>query len=161
MTFCMFNLLYYFLYRYSFFLPNINYFNTSTFTLNNNLKNNLGSFKYNFLIKQNFFINKKNSIFLLKKKYFFFKFINKQDFLVKKLLKDSFKRTNSFYYNKISSCFKTLDSRRPLKNLYYKISRSRSILPFFFQNTKSQKNISFFVKNFRNLGHILNKQKQF
>lgn len=115
----MFNLLYLFLYSYSITL----YFSKSSYKT-------LGSTNTDFIFlpilrKNRSLGSKKIEVILLKKKFFFFKFLNGPSAVVRKLIFDRLSDTYGTQSHLIDGCLFDMASMRPTKNLYYKINRSR------------------------------------
>lgn len=144
----MFNILYLFLYKYLYLCSTKN---VSLFFLE---KNN-GIRVYGDIV-----LKKKSNVFFLKKRLFFFKFLLKPvkslvHGMNKKKKKKIKSHENIFLFNSIvkkrnfsllKKCFKTISSRRPIKNLYYRISRSRCTLASINNSLRSNKSINFFIK---------------
>lgn len=121
----MFNFMYLFLYNYSYLL-NKPLFNCNKSHLATNANRVYGSlYKYDSLS------TKQKKVILIKKKFFFYKFASKPAFLLKKLLFVFMSKRSKSTEFLLRGCFKTIYSKRPLKCLYYKISRSRSIFSYF------------------------------
>lgn len=149
----MFNILYLFLYKYIYLCKKEN--NSAFFIENKNC----------FNINNNVLFNKKKNIFFLKKRLFFFKFLlNPVRPLVhglnKKKRKKSARNENIFFFNSVlkkkkfsllKDCFRTIASKRPVRNLYYRISRSRNVLVNINNSLRSNKNINYFVKKTHNM----------
>ena len=151
----MFKLLYIFLYKYTGFihLPNSRYLNLK-FIGSAHTDTYFNISNINFTELQHF---KKKKLIFLKKRFFFFKFLSRPIVLLKNLLKRYRHLNNGFIENKdkktltysrvLKRCFTTIRTRRPIKNLYYKISRSRPLIRSFGNEFRSNKNISNFIKN--------------
>lgn len=159
----MFNILYLFLYKYIYLCKKEK--NNSFFIENTN----------SFLLKNTVIFEKKKNVFFLKKKLFFFKFLlkpvrplihgmNKRK-KKKSALNENIVLFNSIVkkkkFNLLKSCFKTISSNRPIKNLYYKISRSRSTLVSMNNSLRSNKNINYFIKKTHHMYGFCKQNKEF
>ena len=170
----MFKILYIYLYRYTSFISLVNYYSLPKPNFNhksNHIHFNLSNIDYSNLFKF-----RKKHILFLKKKFFFFRFLNRPINLYKKLiwhgysstnpLKKNSKSVNSIRSKLIKRCFKKIRGKRPIRNLYYKISRSRPLIRGAFPQIKRVDCLSDFLKNseninFTNYGNICNNKNSF
>lgn len=141
----MFNLLYIFLYSYSVTL----YFRKPFYKT-------LGSRKTDFvflplLSKNRSFGSKKIEVMLLKKKFFFFKFINGPFTAIRKLIFDRMSDTSGTQRHLIDGCLFDMAGMRPTKNLYYKINRSRLAVSWAFPQFSTTNSVSVFCKNYHGM----------
>ncbi len=133
----MFNLLYNYLYNY------VNLYNSSVAI--RSVKNKRKKY-VRFFVRRN--SSSKTALLFLKKKFFFFKFFTKPVTLLRKFF--SFRKKFSFRYLvrkwRDLPGYMTLPRRSPLKNIYYKINRSRMFISYIWRQFFQDNTISSFIK---------------